>query len=186
MTLSEYRKTRSWKGAMDVAPSLIRLAEELPASEEMGLSFQLRQLIVEVPASVASDLLRGTELRHKSVLRLVTAIDLIDRVYPALDTTETRQAVEQLAEHLTGAGFRDELESPHSQAPAPAAPAPAPHHEPGPAPDPAEVQLTPDTTRIATEPALPHEPEHAEPQPPTRVAVQPDTAQETDVQPNSV
>jgi hypothetical protein len=169
---------------MDVAPSLIRLAEELPASEEMGLSFQLRQLIVEVPASVASDLLRGTELRHKSVLKLVTAIDLIDRVYPALDTAEIRQSIEQLANHLTGAGFRDELEKPHSQAPAPVPPA---HEAPEHATDPAEVQLTPDTTRIATEPALPNEPEPAEPQPPTRVAVQPDTsAQETDVQPNSV
>jgi hypothetical protein len=56
---------------MDVAPGLIRLAEELPASEEMGLSYQIRNLIVELPAAIASDMMRGTDLRFTAAMRLV-------------------------------------------------------------------------------------------------------------------
>jgi len=63
------------------------LAEELPASEELGLSLQLRQIMVELPATIAADLLRDvSEVRLMPVLKLLATLELIDRVYPALDT----------------------------------------------------------------------------------------------------
>jgi len=158
MTLSEYRKTQSWQGAIAIGPALINLAEALPASEEMGLSFQLRQLMVEVPAAVANDLMRGTEARHKAVLRLVAAIELIDKVYPALDTASVRTSVDQLADRLTGLAFQEELTPGQaSAAPAPA-PAPMPREEVG---EPAGVPVlegsAPAEPAAPVEPAMPAE-----------------------------
>src|SRR4051812_41850784 len=102
----------------------MRLAEELPASEEMGLSLQLRQLMVEVPATVAGDLVQGTDTRHAAGFRLLTTLELIDRVYPALDTAKVRADAEQLVARFMAA---DQFAAVPSPAPAtPATPPPAP------------------------------------------------------------
>jgi hypothetical protein len=177
MTLSEYRKALSWQGAIDLSKGLVLLAEELPGSEEMGLSFQLRNLMVELPSAVASDLLRGTESRHESLYKLLTVLELVDRVYPALDTAGTRTAADRLAERLTGTAFQEEL------SPAGAEPAPELHHEP--VGEPANVPIV----DAPAEPAAPA-PETAAPAPvaepePTHVAVQP-ASEEQHVQPDSV
>jgi hypothetical protein len=155
---------------MDVAPGLIRLAEELPASEEMGLSYQIRNLIVEVPAAIASDMMRGTDLRFTAAMRLVATIDLIDRVYPALDTAATRQAVDQLAEHLTGTGFRDETNAQQAPQP-PAMPTPAPERESDePAAEPSQVPVLEVDTHTEA----------------THVTVEPQPTETPHVHPNSV
>ena len=130
MTLSEYRTSSSWQGAIDLGPDLMRLAEELPGSEEMGLSFQLRQLMVELPASVAGDLVQGTETRHPVGFRLLATLELVDKVFPALDTADVRASAEELVERF----MSTELFAATPGTPAPAAPA-------APAPIPADVPI---------------------------------------------
>jgi hypothetical protein len=146
----DYRQSTSWKGALDLAPGLINLAEALPASEEMGLSFTLRQLMVDLPATVATDLLQGTDTRRPVALKLIATIELIDRVYPALDTATTRAAAEALAEQLTTDAIHEAATPP---APAPESAPDAPAAEPAPEPQ-------PQPTYVAVQPAgpLPEEP----------------------------
>jgi hypothetical protein len=198
MTLSEYRKTLSWQGAIELGSGLVRLAEEMPGSEEMGLSFQLRNIMVELPSAVAADLLRGTETRHKSLLKLLTVLELVDRVYPALDTAATRAAADRLAERLTGSAFQDELSpaapestpepyrepvgepssvpvvegSPAAPAPVLATPTPAPMPAPAPLSEPA-----PEPTHVAVVPAAEAAPAPVEPAaaPPEEQHVHPDS-----------
>ncbi len=105
MTLSEYRKTKSWQLAIELGPKLLNLAEELPGIEDTGLGLQLRQLMVDLPAAVAADLLTDTQTRKTVVLKLVAVLELIDHVYPALDTPATKTATDELAERLFGARF---------------------------------------------------------------------------------
>jgi hypothetical protein len=137
MTVSEYRDTYSWQAALELGPRLMSLAEELPAAEEMGLSFQLRQLMVELPAVVAADLIQDGTTRQTVALKLVATLELVDRVYPALDTAATRTAADNLVERLMGAGFDERAtQQPEAPAPAPAAPI-------APAPAPSTVQIIP-------------------------------------------
>jgi hypothetical protein len=103
MTLSQYRSSSSWLGAIELGPKLMNLAEELPASEEMGLSLQLRQLMVELPATVAADLVQGTDTRQVVAFRLLSTLELVDRVYPALDTAGLRADADSLVERLMSA-----------------------------------------------------------------------------------
>jgi hypothetical protein len=169
MTLSDYRKTYSWQGAMELAPGLINLAEALPASEEMGLNHQLRALMVELPAAIAGDLIHGSESRHTPSLKLVTAIELIDRVYPALDTAATRTAAEKLAERLTGTNWNEPIggSSPaavpviEDKPAASAEPASAPATEPTPAPEPEPAE--PEPTHVAVQPSAPDPESHVQP-----------------------
>ncbi len=142
MTLSESRNSSSWQGAIELGPHLMRLAEELPASEAMGLSFQLRQAMVDVPATAAADQLQGgKENQLLPGLKLLAVLDFIEKVYPALDTADVRTEAEKLVEHIVSVSTGNEPTAalpakiePATPAPAPAdvpivAPAPAPHAE---------------------------------------------------------
>jgi hypothetical protein len=159
VTLSDYRNTLSWKGAIELGPKLIRVAEELPASEEIGLSLQLRQLMVELPAAIAADMAGATDTRQLTMYKLVAALELVDRVYPALDTGDTKTAVDKLAERLAGPNFAEGATSS-------AAPAPAPTSEPTPEPEAPAVS-------VPAEPAPAAEPAAAPTVEATHIAVQP-------------
>jgi hypothetical protein len=110
MNNSDYRKTKAWHEAVELAPHLVRLAEELPSGEEHGLSTQLRHLMVELPAAIASDLLEKDSFTRRPVaLRLVAILDIIDKVYPALDTAAARTAIEVLIDRVTSDRFGEPM-----------------------------------------------------------------------------
>ena len=112
MTLPQSRSTYSWTGAIALGPALVSLAEALPAHEQNGLVMQLQQLMVELPAMITHDLVIGGETRHDSVFRLVAALELIDRIYPALDGADAREALDTLAERLSGPNFQEVIAPP--------------------------------------------------------------------------
>lgn len=107
MTLSEFRETYSWQGAIALGPKLITLAEELPGSEENGLSLQLRTLMVELPATIAADLMADRKPALAPVLKLVAIMELIDKVFPALDTADTRTQIDELSSRLVSDNFTE-------------------------------------------------------------------------------
>ena len=192
MTFSEYRETYSWQGAIELGPQLMRLAEELPAAEEMGLSLHLRQLMVELPASIAADLIKGRDASMASALKLLTVLELIDRVYPALDTAATRSAADTLAARLASGNFNERQGGPTPD-PSAVPPETAPLHEPPAAP--AATPVVPTEMTVSPE----GEVQTASPAPATTtvtVVTAPDesaapasavpTSEETNVRPDSV
>ena len=139
MTFSEYRETYSWQNAIEIGPKLMRLAEELPAAEENGLSLHLRQLMIEVPAGIAADLLKGADAQLGCALKLVTVLEMIDQVYPALDTADTNNAADALLQRLASPSFAERQGGPSLS---PALQEPAPERE-APTPAPADTPLLP-------------------------------------------
>ncbi|HEY2004548.1 MAG TPA: hypothetical protein VGH44_05555 [Candidatus Saccharimonadia bacterium] len=98
--MTQYKESANWQAAINIGPKLIALADDMPASEQMGLGMQLRQIMVDLPATVADDLLHGGNTRHLQALKLVAALELIDRVYPALDTASAKTAADKLTAQL--------------------------------------------------------------------------------------
>ncbi|HEY6736162.1 MAG TPA: hypothetical protein VI322_00440 [Candidatus Saccharimonadia bacterium] len=182
MTLSTYRNSPYWKAAIDLGPALARLADDLPATETYGLSAALRKYSIALPAAIAADLLAGhTTTRYPVTLKLQAALELVDRVYPALDTAAVRAAADTLAEQLLADDFgaSDDVPAPAARfgaGPAPVQPAPLP---PAPAPAPATVPINVPVT--GDEPQLqPASPLGAAPMPVSAAPVQ-----ESHVQPDS-
>jgi hypothetical protein len=116
VTLSDYRETYSWQAAIDLGRPLTKLAEELPAQEQQGLIMALQRIMVELPGTIASDLILGTNTRVGCLVRLQAALELTERVYPALDTAEPRRLLDALVARCDSVGFTEIH----------AAPAPAP------------------------------------------------------------
>ncbi|MDB5178407.1 MAG: hypothetical protein JWN01_350 [Patescibacteria group bacterium] len=146
MALSEYRTTFSWQQAIELGPQLVRLAEELPGSEQLGLCWQLQQVMVELPTAIALDLLDDSYTRRPVALRLVATLEIIEKVYPALDTQALRGDAQDLIDRIGSDRFAEQTADARPEPAAVAAPAPAPvvslPAEPQPAP--ASVAVTPE------------------------------------------
>jgi hypothetical protein len=188
MAFSDFRDTYSWKGAVELGPHLARLADELPGAEQMGLALQLREGMVQLVAGIGLDLLDGDHLvRRRHAVRLLATLDLIDHVYPALDTAAARDGLEKLLTRLTGPDFDERKGKPRTNAMT-SHPAPTPSHnaEPHaathPAPESVPVIAEPSSS-VAPAPATPVPSSHPQPpagkaedfNPALKVAIHPDS-----------
>jgi hypothetical protein len=107
MTLTDYPKTQSWQTAIKLGSHIIALAEQLPEAEQQGLAQQLRQLMVELPGGIALDLVEGTRVRLPLALRLTAALELVERIYPALDAAPARAMLAELCDRLVSDRFTE-------------------------------------------------------------------------------
>jgi hypothetical protein len=113
MATLDFKQTHSWQDAVELGARLVTLAEELPAHEQTGLVMQLQQLMLDLPAQVAADLIEGTRTRFQSIYRLASAFDLIERIYPALDTAAVHNEFELVVSRLESNGFSEAISAPN-------------------------------------------------------------------------
>jgi hypothetical protein len=99
MTFDDYRKTESWRLAIEAARALARLRDELPAGEDGGLGNTLQQLTVDLPTAVGRDLITGQQTRHDAYIAVQAALALVEAIYPALDVAVTEEALQKLITH---------------------------------------------------------------------------------------
>lgn len=177
MALSDFRNTDKWRWAIELAQDIAGLAEQLPAQEELGLGMELRKTMVKLPAAIAVETSPGDTMhRHLYIARIAAALDIVDKVYPALDTGEARTKLEKLMGEAPKA----------VDAPKP----PAPHRPPS------SVPVVPEDEPEAKHDSSADHHDHDEPAAPAlKVAVSPDVPgapapradhQEDHVHPDSV
>jgi hypothetical protein len=112
VTLNDYRETYSWRAAVELGRSLTKLTEELPAHEDRGLIMALQSSMLDIPTTIADDLINSTKTRQTAYLRLESALELVERVYPALDTAESKSKLDELIERTESPSFTDVHQAP--------------------------------------------------------------------------
>jgi hypothetical protein len=111
MDTLKFKETYSWQGAVDLGTSLVVLAEALPTHEQTGLVMQLHQLMLDLPSQIAADLSENSRSRFGSIYRLASALDLIENIYPALDTADVRSDFIKLVTRLDSDTFSEKIPS---------------------------------------------------------------------------
>ena len=112
MNLSDYRHTYSWQSAIELGRPLTKLTEELPSQENHGLITAIQGLMIDLPAAIAEDLISNGNSRQRVILRLESALELIESVYPALDTANSKQMLDELVERCTSDNFNEKVSAP--------------------------------------------------------------------------
>lgn len=102
---------------MKLSVQVHNLVESLPEDERSALAASLSETAVRIPTSVAMDLIKGESAEVKAIVSLLTQIELVDRIYPALDTAEVQTAAQNLLVRLQDEG---QFKAMIAQAPAPA------------------------------------------------------------------
>ena len=176
MPESQYRNTHSWQSTIELGPKLVRLAEDLPAHEQTGLVMQLHELMVELPAMVANDLVNGASTRFLPLYRLTAALELVERVYPALDAGDAKLALADVALRIGGPTFTESITpvlpvTPEGDVGSFRAPEPTPIHLETGEPAPQTPAYTPEVTA-----APQHDQTNTQPEQVTTIHVQPSSS----------
>jgi hypothetical protein len=117
--MEQYRTYYSWQEAMQLSLLLYRQADDLPDEEQHLLASDLRRAAVEVPTQVAENLMSQQPASLSAIIKLQIIMELIGKVYPALDTADTEKAVNMLAGRLQDPNrFMEVLPQPVAPAPA--------------------------------------------------------------------
>jgi four helix bundle protein len=72
MSIKSYRDLDAWKVAMEVAVSVYKLIERLPACERFEMCSQMRKAAVSVPSNVAEGQANGPGLRYRNHVRIAS------------------------------------------------------------------------------------------------------------------
>ncbi len=107
MATLDFKQTHSWQDAVELGASLVTLAEALPSHEQTGLVMQLHQLMLDLPTQIAADLADGSRTRFVTIYRLASALELIEMIYPALDTADIHKDFERLSSRLDSDSFHE-------------------------------------------------------------------------------
>ncbi len=102
--MDRYRSYYAYLEAMKMSLALYRLADELPDEEQHLLATDLRRAAVEVPTAVAQNLINAQPADLSPILKLQTVMELITKIYPALDTSSAEQEVDAMGERLADHG----------------------------------------------------------------------------------
>ncbi len=76
------------------------LIEALPTDEQSALAVSLNAAVVNVPTTVALNLIQNQEADIRDILALQTQLELIERIYPALDTAGATESASSLFARL--------------------------------------------------------------------------------------
>jgi hypothetical protein len=127
--LERYRKFYAWQEAVKLSLELYRMADELPDDEQHLLARDLRRSAVEIPTAVAVNVVRGEAADTSIIVRLQVIMELIGKIYPALDTARTETEIAKVASRMQGNFTEQE---------------PEPEPTPAPAVEPAEEEAEPE------------------------------------------
>ncbi len=117
MATEQYRNYRVWEEALSLSQRIHGLAESLPSNEQSALAVSLNASMVNIPTIIALNLLQDQPADLSAVVGLQTQLELINRVYPALDTAELERAASALLIRLQDGGqFKEALPQPQPPA----------------------------------------------------------------------
>ncbi len=154
--MDQVKNSYAWKEAIELSLDLIRICEEFSDGDHNVLLGHLKNAVVDIPASVASDIKYSRGANLEPVIKLATELELVHRVYPAVDTGSAPEKVKSLLARMESNDF-------HEQIPTKPEPAPKPEEEPvevkeAPKVEDAEEEHTEEPVE-ATEPTANEEPQ---------------------------
>jgi four helix bundle protein len=101
--VQDYHQLDIWNRAMDYVAAVYRFAANLPAQEKYNLDSQLRRAAVSVPLNIAegcgatsnTEFARFLGYAYRSLKEVVTALELCQRLYPALPEDAIQSLIDE-------------------------------------------------------------------------------------------
>ena len=96
--MQDYRKYLIWEEAIVLATQVHNLIDSLPESERSSLAVSLNEAAVSLATSISISLAMSQPPVVTKAIALLTQLEMVNRIYPALDTAEVdAQAAKLLA-----------------------------------------------------------------------------------------
>ncbi|MFI5240742.1 MAG: four helix bundle protein [Candidatus Saccharimonadia bacterium] len=98
--MQDYRKYLVWEEAIVLATQVHNLIDSLPESERSALAVSLNDAAVSLATSISISLSMSQPPVATKAIALLTQLEMVDRIYPALDTAEVDAAAAKLLAKL--------------------------------------------------------------------------------------
>jgi four helix bundle protein len=101
--MQDYHQLEIWRRAMDFAVEIYRFVALLPDAERYNLASQLRKAATSVPLNIAegagcagpNEFARFLGYAYRSAKEVVTALELCQRLYPAVSAEQVSALVDE-------------------------------------------------------------------------------------------
>lgn len=103
--MQDIKKAYAWQEALDLSKQLMQICEEFSDAATNVLVWHLRQAVVEIPASIAADLQANRGATMEPVVKLVAELELVRKIYPAIETGSADDQLERLIERMQSDRF---------------------------------------------------------------------------------
>lgn len=117
--MEQVKNSYAWKEAIELSLDLIRICEEFSDGDHNVLLGHLKNAVVDIPASIASDIKYSRGANLEPVIKLATELELVHRVYPAVDTAGTPEKVQKLLARMESNNFHEQIPVAPESAPEP-------------------------------------------------------------------
>jgi hypothetical protein len=108
-------KAYAWQEAIELSKRLALVCEEFSDASTNVLVWHLREAIVEVPAGIAADLQAGRPATMTAAVKLATALELVRRIYPAIDAGEADERLDRLMQRMQSGAFGEREPEPEPE-----------------------------------------------------------------------
>jgi four helix bundle protein len=110
-TIRSFKDLIVWQRSMELAVTVYRITQKLPANEQFGLTSQLRRAAVSIPSNIAEGYGRQSTGNYRqflsisrgSLMELETQIDICERLkyLAVLETENILKEITEISKMLT-------------------------------------------------------------------------------------
>jgi|GEM_PF-2445602 len=113
--MDDVKKAYAWQEAIKLSQQLVAVCEEFRDPEANVLVWHLRQAVIDIPAGIAADLQGGGKATMDSMVKLATALELVRRIYPGIETGDAEEYFEKLWQRMSGKAFGEREQTVESE-----------------------------------------------------------------------
>ncbi len=114
--MDDVKKAYAWQEALELSKQLVRICEEFSDAATNVLVWHLRQAVVDIPGGIAADLQADRPATMEPMVRLATELELVRKIYPAIETGDVEERLERLMERMQSERFTEREPEPESDA----------------------------------------------------------------------
>lgn len=113
--MDDIKKAYAWQEAIDLSKQLVTVCEEFSDADTNVLVWHLRQAVVDIPSEIAANLQTGKKADLEAMVKLATVLELVQRVYPAIETGDVEARFEKLWQRLSSGAFAEREPQPEGE-----------------------------------------------------------------------
>jgi hypothetical protein len=105
--MDDIKKAYAWREALELSKRLVQICEEFSDADTNVLVWHLRNSVVDIPSMIAADLQADRWATMDPVIRLATQLELVRRIYPAIETGPAEERLDKLMKRMQSEQFTE-------------------------------------------------------------------------------
>ncbi|HUC87179.1 MAG TPA: hypothetical protein VMR75_02540 [Candidatus Saccharimonadales bacterium] len=105
--MDDIKKAYAWREALELSKRLVQICEEFSDVDTNVLVWHLRNSVVDIPSTIAADLQASRWATMEPVVKLATVLELVRKIYPAIETSPAEDQLEKLMQRMQSEQFTE-------------------------------------------------------------------------------